>query len=138
MGMRKRKFLIGGIIVLIAISALGFVAFRSAATYYYTVNEILNKADSLSGQTVRVDGPVAANSLVQVQSSGNSVKFVLLDRTNSQDQLTVTYQGSLPDAFKEGQDAVAEGKLTSTGVFAATQIIVKCPSKYQPQGQTGN
>lgn len=136
--MRKRKFLIGGIVVLIAISALGFVAFRGAATYYYTVSEILSKAASLGNQTVRVEGPVAVNSLQQVQSSDNSVKFDLLDRDNSQTHLTITYHGSLPDAFKEGQDAVAEGKITSTGVFEATQIIVKCPSKYQPQGQTGN
>ncbi|HEX7474376.1 MAG TPA: cytochrome c maturation protein CcmE [Dehalococcoidales bacterium] len=136
--MRRKKFLIGGIVILVAIGALGFIALRGAATYYYTVSEILSKSSTLNGQTIRVAGPVAVNSLQQVESTGNSVEFVMQDRDNSQFRLTINYQGSLPDAFKEGQDAVVEGQLTSTGDFAATQIIVKCPSKYQPQGQNGN
>ncbi len=136
--MKKKKFIIGGAIILVAIGVLGWWGVSNAATYYYTVNEALSKSASLSGQTIRVAGPVAQGSLEQVQSTGNSVKFVLLDRDNAQKQLTVAYHGSLPDAFKEGQDAVVEGKLTSTGTFEATQVIVKCPSKYVPQGQTTN
>ena len=134
--MGKKKFLIGGIIILIAIGALGFMAFRSAATYYYTVDEVLAKAGTINGQTVQVAGPVAVNSLKQLQPGGNSFQFVLQDRNNTQLLLTVVYNGSLPDAFKEGQDAIVEGKLTAERTFNATQVIVKCPSKYVPQGQT--
>lgn len=131
--MRKKKYLIGGLIIFVALCALGFVAFRGAATYYYTVAEILNKASSLNGQTVRVAGPVVVDSLQVNKSPVNSANFVMQDRDNSQLVLTVTYKGTLPDAFKEGTDAVAEGKLTPAGIFEATQIIVKCPSKYEPQ-----
>ena len=131
--MRKKTYIIGGIIIFIALCSLGFVAFRGAATYYYTVAEILCKANSLNGQTVRVAGPVVVNSLEVSKSPVNSAKFVMHDRDNTQLVLTVTYQGTLPDAFKEGTDAVAEGKLNPNGVFEASQIIVKCPSKYEPQ-----
>jgi len=131
--MRKKTYIIGGIIIFIALCSLGFVAFRGAATYYYTVAEILSKANSLKGQTVRVAGPVVVNSLEVSKSPVNSAKFVMHDRDNTQLVLTVTYQGTLPDAFKEGTDAVAEGKLNPNGVFEASQIIVKCPSKYEPQ-----
>ena len=132
-GMRKKTYIIGGIIIFIALCSLGFVAFRGAATYYYTVAEILSKANSLNGQTVRVAGPVVGNSLEVSKSPVNSAKFVMHDRDNTQLVLTITYQGTLPDAFKEGTDAVAEGKLNPNGVFEASQIIVKCPSKYEPQ-----
>jgi len=132
-GMRKKTYIIGGIIIFIALCSLGFVAFRGAATYYYTVAEILSKANSLNGQTVRVAGPVVVNSLEVSKSPVNSAKFVMHDRDNTQLVLTITYQGTLPDAFKEGTDAVAEGKLNPNGVFEASQIIVKCPSKYEPQ-----
>ena len=131
--MKKKTYLIGGLIILIALCSLGFVAFRGAATYYYTVAEILSKANSLNGQTVRVAGPVVVNSLEVSKSQVNSARFVMHDRDNSQLILTITYKGTLPDAFKEGNDAVAEGKLNPNGVFEATQIIVKCPSKYEPQ-----
>jgi cytochrome c-type biogenesis protein CcmE len=131
--MKKKTYLIGGLIILVALGALGFVAFRGAATYYYTVAEILSKANSLNGQTVRVAGPVVDHSLELSKSPVSSAKFVMHDRDNSQLLLTITYQGTLPDAFKEGTDAVAEGKLNSSGVFEASQIIVKCPSKYEPQ-----
>ena len=132
-GMRKKTYIIGGIVIFIALCSLGFVAFRGAATYYYTVAEILSKANSLNGQTVRVAGPVVVNSLEVSKSPVNSAKFVMHDRDNTQLVLTITYQGTLPDAFKEGTDAVAEGKLNPNGVFEASQIIVKCPSKYEPQ-----
>jgi len=135
-GMRKKTYIIGGIIIFIALCSLGFVAFRGAATYYYTVAEILSKANSLNGQTVRVAGPVVVNSLEVSKSPVNSAKFVMHDRDNTQLVLTITYQGTLPDAFKEGTDAVAEGKLNPNGVFEASQIIVKCPSKYEPQATT--
>jgi cytochrome c-type biogenesis protein CcmE len=131
--MKRKTYLIGGLVILIALCALGYVAFRGAATYYYTVAEILSKANTLNGKTVRVAGPVAINSLELSKAPVNSAKFVMHDRDNSQLLLTITYQGTLPDAFKEGTDAIAEGKLNPAGIFEATQIIVKCPSKYEPQ-----
>jgi cytochrome c-type biogenesis protein CcmE len=131
--MMKKKFLIGGIIILIAIASLGFVAFRGAATYYYPVSQALEKAPTLSNKTIRIEGQVVPNSLVQVPSAtNNGVKFVLADMTVSTDTIPISYQGALPDAFKEGNDAVVEGQLTPGGNFQATQIIVKCPSKYVP------
>ena len=130
--MGKKKFLIGGIIILIAIGSLGFMAFQGAATYYYTVSEVLGKGSAMYDQNIRVTGQVAPNSVIRESTGGNILRFTLDDRDND-NVLAVTYKGAIPDAFKEGNDAVVEGKISSSGVFEAQQIIVKCPSKYEPQ-----
>ncbi len=131
--MGKRKFIIGGIIICIAIASLSFMAFRGAATYYYTVNEAIEKQNDLIGQNIRVAGQVAPGSVIHVNPEVNNVSFIIQDTTDSGKRLVVRYKGALPDAFKEGNDAVVEGRLFSASSFDAQQIIVKCPSKYEPK-----
>jgi cytochrome c-type biogenesis protein CcmE len=113
---------------------LSYMAFKGAATYYYTVSEVLTQKTTLVGQNIRVAGKVGLNSLVK-DSSKNTIDFVLLESSDLTKSLHVSYKGSVPDAFKEGNDAVVEGQLLETNIFKASQIIVKCPSKYVPQEQ---
>jgi cytochrome c-type biogenesis protein CcmE len=131
--MGKKKYLIGGIIILLAIGSLGFMAFRGAATYYYTVSEILGKGSAIYGQNVRIAGQVATGSVQKLQPNENAIQFVLVDLDSSSSRVSVNYKGAIPDAFKEGNEAVVEGHMTPTGAFYAQQIIVKCPSKYEPK-----
>lgn len=122
----------GGIIILIAIGVLGYMAFKGAATYYYTVSEVIAQKSSLVEKNIRVAGKVVEGSLTQ-QNTNNTIEFNLLDTVDSAKSLHITYKGALPDAFKEGNDAVVEGQLSASDTFKAQQIIVKCPSKYVPQ-----
>ncbi len=130
--MKRKKFIIGGIIILIAIGSLGFMAFRGSATYYYTVSEVLGKGSSILNQNARVEGQVVPESVNKVTTANNMIKFILADDNNNSSQIPVLYQGTVPDTFKEGNDVVVEGHVNSTGTFEANQIIVKCPSKYAP------
>jgi cytochrome c-type biogenesis protein CcmE len=129
---RKKKFLIGGIILLVAIASLAFMWFRNAATYYYPVSEVINKGTTLQGQTIRVAGQVAPGTYSRNNLTG-IMAFQLIDPTDTAKTVSVTYKGGVPDSFKEGNDAVVEGQLSSASTFNATQIIVKCPSKYVPK-----
>jgi cytochrome c-type biogenesis protein CcmE len=129
---KKKKFLIGGIIILVAVGSLAFMWFKSAATYYYSVADAMSKGTTLQGQTIRLEGQVAPGSVSRNDSTG-VMDFQLIDTTNTADIVAVTYKGGVPDAFKEGNAAVVEGQLSSAKTFDATQIIVKCPSKYVPQ-----
>ena len=131
--MGKRKFIIGGIIICIAIASLSFMAFRGAATYYYTVSQVFQQEKTLVNQNIRVAGQVASGSIIKENAESNSISFVLLDTIAPEIFLSVSYKGAVPDAFKEGNDAVVEGRLSASGSFEAQQIIVKCPSKYEPQ-----
>ena len=126
--LKGKKFLIGGFIVFLAIGYLGFMGFQSSATYYYTVSELTEQGSSIYGENVRVDGQVAPGSVEQ-ESGGLILRFTIIDGEGS---LPVVYEGVVPDAFKVGNEVVAEGYLNSAGIFQANTILTKCPSKYVP------
>jgi len=118
---------------LLAIAVLSYMAFKGAATYYYTVSEAIAQQTDLVDQNIRIAGKVGSGSVVK-DSSTNAVKFVLVDSLDPTKNILILYKGALPDAFKEGNDAVVEGRLSANDLsFNAQQIIVKCPSKYVPQ-----
>ena len=127
----KRKFLIGGLLVVLAMGYLAYTGFESSTTYYYTVSELVEQGDSIHGENVRVSGQVAAGSLKQ-ESAGHILKFNIID-DKVEESLPIIYQGVVPDNFKVGNDVVVEGHLDSGGIFQANTILVKCPSKYVPK-----
>jgi len=129
--LKKKQFLIGGIIVFLAIGYLGYTGFQSSATYYYEVGELLEQGSSIYDENVRVSGQVAPGSLEQ-ESAGGVMRFIIID-IEGEESLAVVYQGVVPDTFKVGGDVVVEGYLDSSGIFQANTILTKCPSKYVPK-----
>jgi cytochrome c-type biogenesis protein CcmE len=57
------------------------------------------------------------------------MRFVV---TDTEKDMPVTYKGILPDLFKEGKGAVAQGKLGPDGVFVATEVLAKHDENYMP------
>jgi len=122
----------GKFAVLIAI-VIGTLAWLAASgmsgsqTYYKSISEMDQMGGQAYGKRLRVGGDVAAGSIQRV---GKEVQFVL-----KQDKLTlkVAYTGSepLPDTFRDGAQALADGKLDQDGVFRAGKIQAKCASKYE-------
>ncbi len=123
---RKKKYLIGGIIILAVLGYLGFTAFQNSATYYYTVDELLTGESISVQENVKVQGKVVVGSVTE-DSSTHDVHFTIAHDNYS---LPVIYNGVIPDAFKEDNDVVVEGYLEQEGIFQAHTISVKCPSKY--------
>ena len=127
--LKRKKFLIGGIILLLAFAYLGFTGFRSSATYYYTVSEFLKQESSINGKVVRVNGQVALGSVEQ-EPGEFTLRFSIAD---GEESIPVVYHGVVPDSFKAGSNIVIEGGLDSAGTFRAKTLMMKCPSKYVPQ-----
>lgn len=127
--LRKKKFLIGGLVLALALGYLSYTGFMGSATYYYTVTELTERAGSLGGTSLRVSGVIDGGS-VKREAGGNTLKFNILESGKS---LPVVYQGTVPDAFKAGNEVVVEGILNSAGVFEANTILTKCASKYEPE-----
>lgn len=125
--LKKKKFLIGGIIVFLAVSYLGFMSFQSSATYYYTLTEFARQGDSVYGENVRVKGEIASGS-VQKAEAGRVLRFTLAEGGHT---MPVYYQGVVPDTFNEDFEIVVEGELGTDGVFQAHTLMPKCPSKYE-------
>ena len=128
--MGKKKFIIGGIILFLAIGVLGWFGFVNSATYYYEVGEFLGKSELYQGQSVRVNGTVVSGSIQQ--ADGGGISFVIKDINTSSTTMKVVYTGAVPDTLQEENDVVVEGKYTEEGIFEATTILTKCASKYEP------
>ena len=105
--LKRRRFLIGGLIVFLAIAYLGYMGFQGSATYYYTVSELVHQGNSVHGENVNVTGQVAAGS-VEKESGSLVLRFTIIE---GGENLPVVYRGVVPDAFKVGNDIVIEGHL---------------------------
>lgn len=128
------KFIVGGLVILAAIAYVAFSSFRSNAVYYYTLQEFTAQRAQITGQTVRVNGPLDKSS-IQLDQKNMILNFDLKDGGIV---LPVVYRGVVPDTMTTGESVVAEGHLDSQGVFQADTILVKCPSKYEGQNSTQN
>ncbi|OGO05140.1 MAG: hypothetical protein A2Y60_03105 [Chloroflexi bacterium RBG_13_54_9] len=126
---RRKRFLIGGIVILLAVAYLGYRGFEGSATYYLTVSEVKEQGGRIAGENVRVNGRVAPGS-VDWDAENNILRFVLVDEEKG---LSVLYKGIVPDAFKADSNVVVEGGLESDGIFHADAILTRCPSKYAPE-----
>lgn len=125
---RQRLVLICGLLVLAGI-AIGLIlyALRSNINLFYTPREIASGAAPM-GQSLRAGGVVRFNS-VKRDPNGVSVSFVVTDFA---DDVTVHYDGILPDLFREGQGVVVVGKLDDRHDLDATQVLAKHDEKYTP------
>lgn len=124
---KKKKFVIGIAIIVVAIGWLGVTAFQNAASYYYRIPDLLAMGEEIYDTSLRVSGTVLAGS---IERSGLDVAFTVVEEGES---LEVNYTGIVPDTFKDDADVVVEGRLAPDGVFTANTILMKCPSKYEAE-----
>ncbi len=121
----KFALLVVAIIGVLVWLAMGGIS--ESKTYYKTISELNNMGGQAQGRRLRVGGDVQDGSIVR---QGKEVSFVL-----HQDalKLKVVYSGMdpLPDTFKGGAQALADGKLGANGVFEASKVQAKCASKYE-------
>jgi len=128
---RKQKrlgLLVLGLIALGGATALVLVAFSDNLVFFFSPSELRAKAVA-ADRRVRIGGLVEAHSLSRA-ADGRTVSFRLTDGAAD---VAVVYEGTLPDLFREGQGAVAEGKLLPDGVFAASSVLAKHDENYMPR-----
>jgi cytochrome c-type biogenesis protein CcmE len=127
---RKRRrlyFLLAGMAALGLTSAGTFYYLTRYMEFFRTPSEIA-ASPVAPGRAFRIGGLVANGSVVKA-SDGLSVKFRITDLKN---EIPVSYTGTLPDLFREGQGVVAEGALQGDGTFIATSVLAKHDEKYMP------
>ena len=106
---------------------LASAGMKESQTYYTTLPELAKMGDQAYGRRIRVGGDVEPGSIQRV---GKTVQFVMIQ---DKSRLKVAYSGidPLPDTFKDGAQALADGKLGQDGTFVAGKIQAKCASKYE-------
>ena len=125
---QRRLTLIGGALAVLAVAvALVLNAMRDSIVFFSTPSSIAEKHIA-PGQRCRLGGLVREGSLVR--SDQLHVKF---DVTDGSATLPVTYQGILPDLFREGQGIISEGAIGPDGVFKADTVLAKHDETYMPK-----
>jgi cytochrome c-type biogenesis protein CcmE len=121
------------IIIWISILALGIglilYNLDQNISFFYTPEEIYNYAQSgkiKQGEIIRIGGLVKPSSFVRLQEA--KFRFVITDGTR---ELTVHYEGALPNLFKENQTVVATGKYYNSTLIAS-EILAKHDENYRP------
>jgi cytochrome c-type biogenesis protein CcmE len=117
-----------GMAALAGATALVLSAFNDNLVFFYSPSELRAKAAS-ADRRVRIGGLVEADSLSRA-ADGHGISFRITDGSAD---VAVVYEGPLPDLFREGQGAVAEGKLRPDGVFAASTVLAKHDENYMPR-----
>ncbi|MGC8837951.1 MAG: cytochrome c maturation protein CcmE [Anaerolineae bacterium] len=123
----RRKFLIGGLVVVAVVVYLIASSIGGSTAYYLTVEELKAQGASLHDRNVRVAGVVDGAS-IQYDARNLLLTFDLVDASG---RLPVVYKGVRPDMFQGGAEAVVEGRYRPDGTFEATNLLLKCPSKYE-------
>ena len=127
MSLRFQRLLLIVLTLVIVLSAVLLILYntRENVSYFYTPSEI-NKSNIMINKIIRIGGFVENDSFKKISSS--SFKFRITDEKVS---IPVTFNGILPDLFREGQGAVIEGTFNNN-VFNATNVFAKHDENYMP------
>jgi cytochrome c-type biogenesis protein CcmE len=150
-GPRLKFILAGGLIVAAIILLIG-ASTSSNSQYYLTIQELQTRSAEMAGREVRISGVVLGKSIAydnknlvltfeianipgdqkEVDARGG-IAQVLHDAAHdpSLSRIKVVYHGALPDLLKDEAQAILTGKLQADGSFNATELLLKCPTRYQ-------
>jgi cytochrome c-type biogenesis protein CcmE len=125
---RQRLFIVLFIVVgASAAAGLIFYALSENLNLFYSPTQI-NDGEAPQNQRMRAGGMVREGSVIR---AGDSLKisFVVTDYAHD---VSVNYEGILPDMFEEGQGVVVTGKLDGGGVMQAEEVLAKHDEEYMP------
>jgi cytochrome c-type biogenesis protein CcmE len=124
---KRLALIVAGVAAVALAATLILNAFRSNMVFFYTPTQV-SKGEAPKAASFRIGGLVEQGSLKR-EGDGLTVHFVVTDTVQ---RTPVTYQGILPDLFKEGKGVVAQGKLGPDGSFVASDVLAKHDENYMP------
>ena len=114
-------------VAVLAAVLLAMLGLKDRAAYFYTPAEIAaGKAET--GQPIRLGGMVEKGSIEHLPD-GVTIRFRVGD---GKSDVPVVFRGIVPDLFREGSGAVAEGRMSNDGTFVADNILAKHDERYMP------
>jgi cytochrome c-type biogenesis protein CcmE len=124
---RRLAMIAGGVSVLAVAVLLALFAMKDSIVFFNSPTDVVEKHVA-PGARIRLGGLVVPGSYSKGEAL--AVRFQLTDGNHA---IAVTYQGILPDLFREGQGVVAEGTLDGGGVFRADNVLAKHDETYMPK-----
>jgi cytochrome c-type biogenesis protein CcmE len=146
------KFIIGGLLIIAAIAYLIITSTRANAQYFFTIDELLSRGQTMVDQNVRISGAVIGDSIQydpedlslhftianvpadnkQIEAQGG-LAVVLHDAVTdpARTRLDIVYTGPKPDLLRDEAQAIMTGHIDNDHVFYADELLLKCPTKYE-------
>jgi cytochrome c-type biogenesis protein CcmE len=119
------------LVLVMAFAGLLYSTMGESLEYYKKVDEVMVNPAEWQGKALQLHGyargvsrkPDSLDYRFDIHSNGKVVRAY--------------YTGVTPDTFKEDSEVVVKGRLTKDNTFEASEIIAKCPSKYNPAAAPG-
>jgi cytochrome c-type biogenesis protein CcmE len=148
----RLKFIIAGLLIVAAVVVLVISSTKANAQYFLTVEELNQRGASMAGKDIRMSGAVLGESIaydadtltltftvVNIPGDNNEIEAqgglaVVLHNAvmdSSLPRLDVVYNGVMPDLLKNEAQAIMTGRLGEDGKFYASELLLKCPTKYE-------
>jgi cytochrome c-type biogenesis protein CcmE len=146
------KFIIGGLLILAAITYLVISSTKANAQYFFTIDELLSRSQTMVGKDVRISGAVIGDT-IQYDAQDLSLHFVIANvpadnkqieaqgglaavlhaavTDPSRTRMEVVYSGPKPDLLRDEAQAIVTGHIDANNVFYADELLLKCPTKYE-------
>jgi cytochrome c-type biogenesis protein CcmE len=121
-----RFFAAGGVLV-VAIAFLIFNGMQGTSAFYMTVDELQKSAATVDGKQIRVGGDVVEGT-IERGAIGEEIRFVITDGVST---VPIVYSGPAPDIFSDHAEVIATGTMADDGTFHATELLTKCPSRFE-------
>jgi cytochrome c-type biogenesis protein CcmE len=122
---RRAAYVGGGLAVLAVAATLTLRALNSGIALFVTPTEIAT-GQAPHDATFRLGGLVKTGTL---RRDGMTARFIVTDTAR---EIPVSYDGILPDLFKEGRGVVCQGRVGADGSFVATEVLAKHDENYMP------
>jgi len=123
---KRLVFVVAGLVGLGVVATLVLYSLKGNLNYFFSPSEVVAGA-APQDRVFRLGGLVAPGS-VRRDEGELTVEFTVTDNAKN---VTVAYNGILPDLFAEGQGVIAQGRLDS-GVFVADEVLAKHDENYMP------
>ncbi len=126
---KQRRLTLIGFAGSILALALGLVlyAMNDTIVFFHAPADVQAK-NVQPGTRFRLGGLVKEGSIQR--GPDGRLDFVVMDGKST---IPVTYRGTVPDLFREGQGVVAEGVLEPTGTFRADTVLARHDETYMPR-----
>ena len=124
---RRMTLYATGLVILAAAVGLVLSALEENIVFFHSPSDVAAAKAPLD-RPFRIGGLVAEDSVRR----GDGTTIVSFDLTDGAETVSVSYNGLLPDLFREGQGVVAEGRLDSGGTFVADEVLAKHDETYMP------
>ena len=133
MSKKATRAVISGVVLIGALTMLLYTTVSQGAQYYKHVDEVMASPTDWYGKKMQLHGFVVDRSIMQ---RPNTMDYQFKLKSGDY-QVTAAYTGIVPDTFKDGAEVVVKGSLDGD-VFHSTEVMAKCPSKYEAAGPTGS